>query len=133
MTRDVICFDGNVPVVAGKPYPWAQAQRDGTDLADLVYRRRGFHLMFENGWSLSVQWGSGNYCINHDSWHPDDTFFEESPDAEIGALFRGNLVELWGDDNVRGWVPAAEVRTLIDAMGDWPSDPDAVRALLAQE
>lgn len=26
---------------------------------------KGFHITFENGWTVSVQWGPGNYCDNH--------------------------------------------------------------------
>jgi hypothetical protein len=25
---------------------------------------KGFHMTFDNGWTVSVQWGSGNYCEN---------------------------------------------------------------------
>lgn len=38
---------------------------------------RGFHITFANGWTVSVQFGPGNYCDNYD----DD--FRES--AESGA------------------------------------------------
>ena len=26
---------------------------------------KGFHMTFANGWTVSVQWGSGNYCPNY--------------------------------------------------------------------
>jgi len=25
-------------------------------------RNKGFHMTFENGWTISVQWGRENYC-----------------------------------------------------------------------
>jgi hypothetical protein len=25
---------------------------------------KGFHITFANGWTVSVQWGMGNYCPN---------------------------------------------------------------------
>lgn len=28
---------------------------------------KGFHITFENGYTVSVQWGPGNYCDNYDS------------------------------------------------------------------
>lgn len=34
--------------------------------------RRGFHVKFANGWTVSVQWGYGNYCENY---HALDTPF----------------------------------------------------------
>ena len=27
--------------------------------------RKGFRITFENGLTVSVQWGAGNYCDNH--------------------------------------------------------------------
>lgn len=32
------------------------------------YTRRGFHITFENGWTISVQWGAGTYSDNHDAF-----------------------------------------------------------------
>jgi hypothetical protein len=26
---------------------------------------KGFHITFKNGYTISVQWGPGNYCDNH--------------------------------------------------------------------
>lgn len=28
--------------------------------------KKGFHVTFENGWTVSVQFGPGNYCDNYD-------------------------------------------------------------------
>lgn len=28
--------------------------------------KKGFHIQFENGWTVSVQFGPGNYCDNYD-------------------------------------------------------------------
>ncbi len=30
-----------------------------------ITQGKGFHMTFANGWTVSVQWGSGNYCPNH--------------------------------------------------------------------
>ena len=50
---------------------------------------KGFHIMFENGVTLSTQFGPGDYCCNHDEpWDIDqkkDSW--SSPDAEI-ALWK---------------------------------------------
>ncbi len=27
---------------------------------------KGFHITFKNGWTISVQFGPGNYCDNYD-------------------------------------------------------------------
>ena len=41
--------------------------------------RKGFRMTFENGLTVSVQWGAGNYCDNH---FPDDMDFSCSKDAQ---------------------------------------------------
>ena len=30
----------------------------------MITMGKGFNIKFENGWSISVQWGPGNYCDN---------------------------------------------------------------------
>lgn len=32
-----------------------------------ITQGKGFHLTFANGWTVSVQWGAGNYCDNYGS------------------------------------------------------------------
>ena len=41
--------------------------------------QKGFHMTFENGLTVSVQWGAGNYCDNH---FPVDGDYSWSKDAE---------------------------------------------------
>lgn len=79
---------------------------------------RGFHKHFDNGWTLSVQWGSGNYCESRE--HPEMT---RSKTAEI-AVWRtkGGEWGRWEDgDTVQGWVTSDFVLELINAMQapDW--------------
>ena len=31
-----------------------------------ITSKKGFHITFENGWTVSVQFGPGNYCDNYD-------------------------------------------------------------------
>ena len=57
---------------------------------------KGFQIGFQNGWTISVQFGYGNYCDN--GHHPDGWNFAEkqpittSSDAEIA---------IWS--TVNGW------------------------------
>jgi hypothetical protein len=57
-------------------------------------RNKGFHITFDNGWTVSVQFGPGNYCEHHYKLNmagmiggtfnvPADGI--ESVDAEIAA------------------------------------------------
>ena len=46
--------------------------------------QQGFHITFDNGWTVSVQFGRGNYCANRNNpiW---DVSGSGSKDAEIAA------------------------------------------------
>lgn len=86
--------------------------------------RKGFHMTFENGLTVSVQWGAGNYCDNH---FPDDLDFSCSKDARSDtaevAVMRGRKVlnancflpedvADWQDDVV-GWLTPEQVTDLL--------------------
>ena len=64
----------------------------------------GFQMTFENGWTVSVQWGPGNYIS--DRGHNG-----MSEDAEIAAWDKDGNWYYFEDqnDNVKGWVSADEV------------------------
>lgn len=63
-----------------------------------VTGNKGFQMKFENGWTISVQFGYGNYCDNRN--HPDGFDFAkglnavQSSDAEI-AIWSGDT---WGSE-----------------------------------
>lgn len=68
-----------------------------------ITQNKGFHMVFANGWTVSVQFGRGNYCENNcgDS--------DESRTAEIAAWDKdGNWYE-FENDTVAGWVTSDEV------------------------
>jgi hypothetical protein len=52
---------------------------------------KGFHITFENGWTISVQFGGGNYCANYD--FPIGTEHDGRGMASIDAE-----VAYWGPD-----------------------------------
>jgi hypothetical protein len=33
---------------------------------------KGFHIEFLNGYTVSVQWGPGNYCDHYDQYYTDE-------------------------------------------------------------
>lgn len=101
---------------------------------------RGFHLPFENGWTISCQWGWGNYCSNRsplfiDDPDPGDT--NVSPDAEILVLDKDGIWAILHDepcsgepycgDIVRGYVTVEEFLRLAIEVAQWsttePSPP----------
>ena len=74
----------------------------------------GFHMKFDNGVTVSVQFGAGNYCANRDEpWNSK----RPSPTAEIGmwtpdGRWITDKVLGCGDD-VQGWLTPNDV---LDAM-----------------
>jgi hypothetical protein len=80
---------------------------------------KGFHITFNNGYRISVQFGAGNYCDNH--FREIDYKDYENQQRELGekgsttceiAIFDPNdvLIEPEGwDDQVRGWVAPNEL------------------------
>ncbi len=50
---------------------------------------KGFMMTFENGWTVSVQFGTGNYCSKQSytaEYNSEkDSYIWESTDAEIAA------------------------------------------------
>ena len=74
---------------------------------------KGFQLTFENGWTISVQFGYGNYCDNNR--HPDGWDFSkkqevtQSSDAEIAIWDANGEWYNFGSGTVKGYCSAIEV------------------------
>ena len=81
---------------------------------------KGFHITFQNGWTVSVQWGPGNYCENRNfSVYSQDADREAgkqgSENAEIMVWNHdGNSPKISSHDTVRGWVTPD---SLIEVLG----------------
>lgn len=101
-----------------------------------ITRNHGFQLTFENGWTLSVQIGGGNYCDNYDLVVDWENFYgtgKDSPPsmtAEIALIGDKGLIRL-DDDTVAGYVRLDRVIRLIGALAmvDEKLTEDQVRAL----
>jgi len=73
-----------------------------------ITSQKGFHITFENGWTVSVQFGRGNYCDNRNisSMVP----VPASRNAEVAAWDpNGKMFEFEEDNTVQGWMPPEEV------------------------
>lgn len=60
---------------------------------------KGFQISFKNGYSVSVQFGGGNYCSNRDI--PMKDWGKNVPDsdtAETALMTKDGFVEYQGDD-----------------------------------
>ena len=81
----------------------------------------GFAMTFENGYTISVQWGPGNYCAtrNNSNLYKDNPFTGEhktyeSNTAEIAAWKPdGTWLHLSEYDDVAGWLTADKVAEYI--------------------
>jgi hypothetical protein len=78
----------------------------------------GFAMTFDNGWTISVQWGPGNYCHtrHNDTDNPFDGLSHQyiSPTAEIAVWDKDdNWARLGDTDDVKGWVSANDVSKYI--------------------
>ena len=64
----------------------------------------GFHITFENGWTVSVQWDRGNYCERSSRYSDEYAPNAPSKNAEVSA-WKGQ----GKSDNSKGWQTPAEV------------------------
>ena len=74
---------------------------------------RGFQMTFENGVTLSVQFGPANYCENRstdDFKAPRKTSLWKSKDAEVAILLPdGEFYQIQECDKVEGWQTVEDV------------------------
>ena len=81
-------------------------------------QRPGFTMTFNNGWTISVQFGYGNYCENNH--HPDGyDFFKSrnkitSSNAEIAIWDINGDWYNFGTDTVKGYCSTDEVAEWIE-------------------
>lgn len=89
-------------------------------------QNRGFQMVFENGWTISVQFGPGNYSDAR-SFAPGDYDAPmktkdgvwQSPNAEIAIWdAQGNWHEFENGDTVKGWCTPNEVAEWIEKISN---------------
>lgn len=76
---------------------------------------KGFHITFKNNWTISVQWGRGNYCHHgyigeYGGEQKKDT--HHSPDCEIAIWYNDGETKKnydFGYDSVKGYCDPEEV------------------------
>ena len=82
----------------------------------IATQNKGFRMEFDNGFSISVQWGIENYCekksFNTDI-DPTKERIWESTSAEIAVFDDEGIVPVGGDDQVIGWLSPDEVAKYI--------------------
>ena len=78
---------------------------------------KGFQMTFENGWTISVQFGYGNYC-SHRNHENQPEGIHECPNAEIAIWDASGKWYNFGSDTVKGYCSADEVATWIKFTAD---------------
>ena len=93
--------------------------------------RKGFHITFENGLTVSVQWGGGNYCENRYNADFSLTKDMESKNAEVAVwsdecfLNANNFTSDEDADScdcVVGWLTPEQVVDLLARVKNYPAD-----------
>jgi hypothetical protein len=80
---------------------------------------KGFHMTFANGYTVSVQFGGGNYCDNYDD---DIVGGDRSSSGAKGCRNAecavwggdGHMIEKWDGDSVSNRSSVAEVLELMN-------------------
>jgi len=80
-------------------------------------RNKGFAMTFDNGFTISVQWGTFNYCekknLGSDGDEEMKTKRWESRTAEIAVFNDTGIIPVGNHDDVIGWCSTDEVATVI--------------------
>jgi hypothetical protein len=88
----------------------------------------GFRMTFENGWTISVQWGKGNYCErqSYKTAHLKEPETQVmSGDAEISMWdARGKDLEIEEWSSVRGWLTSDEVAEWLTRVAAFEGDAE---------
>ena len=77
-----------------------------------ISANKGFQMTFANGWTVSVQFGAGNYCANKYLVE----FGKAAPtcvDAEIAAWDADGTWYDFEQDTVKGWQSTDNVASFI--------------------
>lgn len=83
-----------------------------------ITQGRGFHITFANGYTVSVQWGIGNYC--HEQHHPQSgNRYSETAEVAYWHESNGELIS-FGTDTVEGWKSADEVASFLANVAAMP-------------
>ena len=87
---------------------------------------KGFQITFENGYSVSVQFGPGNYCENKDLPYNHGEEVPMSNTAETALISPDGFVEYRGDD-VQGHMAPKDILELLNYAEGLPTYGEEVK------
>jgi hypothetical protein len=91
-----------------------------------IFAKSGFQIRFENGWTVSVQFGPTHYCSNRnmDDLNVITKMFKPEPlafgdefscaNAEVAVWDAKGDYHTFDGDLSKGWVKPAEVLTILN-------------------
>ena len=81
-------------------------------------------MTFENGWTVSIQFGTENYCHRQHAAYQESARSQSwaSETAEIAAWNSAGAWLPFDYDTVKGWVKTDEVAAFIAQVAAYPSD-----------
>ena len=88
-------------------------------------RNSNFAMTFANGWTVSVAFGTGNYCDSDNTGgfnEPMRHFRWETHTAEIAAWDANDDWYDFGTDTVKGWCKPNEVAEFIAMVSQFTGD-----------
>lgn len=86
--------------------------------------KKGFHIVFPNGYTISVQFGPGNYCANYDRYigREEEVSGEQGSSTAETAYWGpdGKMIEE-GGDSVQAYQTVAQVMERIIRINALPT------------
>jgi|TARA_R100000084_G_C4623027_1_gene134225 hypothetical protein len=83
----------------------------------IITNHKGFHLSFNNGWQVSVQFGPSNYCErryeDYDSPIKSESWQSKNAEVAVWRNFGKQEMIMLENDVVRGWTSPREVAELL--------------------
>ena len=87
-----------------------------------ITRGTGFQMTFANGWTVSVQFGPGNYCDKRDLRTQPPADPHTATTAEVAVLDpKGRFHKIGENDDVLGWQSADDVARIIVMVSNFVS------------
>lgn len=91
-----------------------------------ITQNQGFHLKSANGFTVSVQFGPYSYCASRSlsaGTSLDGKTVPYSANAEVAVFHpNGELLQIEGSGEVRGWVTPDDVVRLLSWAASQPAD-----------
>ena len=111
MSSDGFIFDSGRILFRQNGREFSPTTLEGVVTIGVGSRGHGCRLGLINGASISIQWGSFNYCSNRGHDLEEDA--STSPDAEVAIFSPSGEWHNFGSDTVQGWQSVGDVIGLI--------------------